>query len=840
MSLPSPNLDDRTFDQLVAEAKRRVRQTCPQWSDLSPSDPGWALLELFAYLTEIMLYRLNQVPTKAYIEFLKLIGVTLHPPSAASVELKFYLTQPREHPVMIERGTRVTVARARAAANAPVFITDHSVTIPAGQTDARVTAHHCEQIEAELVGYGTGQPGLSLQAQQPPLIAPTGDPLDLLVGIETDPDELDTHYRSVTHQGRCFQIWQEVETFANQAPTTCIYTVDRYNGRITFAPCVPSSADKDPFSPKVPLENREVRLWYRCGGGPAGNVAADTLTVLKDSLPGVHVTNPEAATGGRVAETLDQALIRGPLEFRSLERAVTASDYELLALKSSGAVSRARAFTQKQYWTYAQPGTVEVLLIPTLPDNLTAAVQTSAEQYQAAATEESRNQVQQALHLRRPLGTTCLVHWARLKTVTVKALIVVHRGEDRQAVQSRVLHRLYQAINPTVWEFGQPLREDRIYNIIGQEPGVRYTEQVRFRVNEAPDQHVKLLTMDPNQPRTCYAASGHTLFRSMNNGDSWELVKRFPEQVIKVIEAHPAIPGLVAIATCQPQTSQLHFSQDCGETWVAGPQMAFQVEDLAWVLHSDRRPILLLATTVGLYALPTLAGADLVQVLVDPTDQDRGFYAVVTSEDARGLINVAVAAQGMGGVYLSSEAGYSGTFSPIGLLGEDIRVLEIQKQGPRQFLWAGSYVAGNEMGRGCFRWELPHSVEGWQSFQSGWSGGSCRSLTFRESNVIAGTYFSGILTLDSSRSEANWQTSTMRCGLPIRDQEHNFYPIEAVGYTASPESVGLVAGPEGIYRSLDEGSSYHYCSGQEFNDKVMLPESWLFCSGQHEIEVKSE
>ena len=68
MSLPSPNLDDRTFEDLLREAKARIDKICRGWSDLSPSDPGMVLVELFCYLTDIMLYRLNRVPKKAYVE----------------------------------------------------------------------------------------------------------------------------------------------------------------------------------------------------------------------------------------------------------------------------------------------------------------------------------------------------------------------------------------------------------------------------------------------------------------------------------------------------------------------------------------------------------------------------------------------------------------------------------------------------------------------------------------------------------------------------------------------------------------------------------------------------
>ena len=73
MPLPSPNLDDRSFAQLVEEARARIAASCPAWTDLSIGDPGMALVEVFAYLTETLIYRFNRVPEKAYVEFLRLL-----------------------------------------------------------------------------------------------------------------------------------------------------------------------------------------------------------------------------------------------------------------------------------------------------------------------------------------------------------------------------------------------------------------------------------------------------------------------------------------------------------------------------------------------------------------------------------------------------------------------------------------------------------------------------------------------------------------------------------------------------------------------------------------------
>ena len=84
MPLPTPMLDDRKFQDIVDQAKRLIPRYCPEWTDHNVSDPGVALIELFAWMTDLLLYRVNQVPDKMYVRFLEMIGVQLRAPRAAT------------------------------------------------------------------------------------------------------------------------------------------------------------------------------------------------------------------------------------------------------------------------------------------------------------------------------------------------------------------------------------------------------------------------------------------------------------------------------------------------------------------------------------------------------------------------------------------------------------------------------------------------------------------------------------------------------------------------------------------------------------------------------------
>lgn len=74
MPIPLPNLDDRSYRDLVEEAQALIPALHPAWTDHNPSDPGIALVELLAWLTEMVLYRVNQVPDENYRTFLKLLN----------------------------------------------------------------------------------------------------------------------------------------------------------------------------------------------------------------------------------------------------------------------------------------------------------------------------------------------------------------------------------------------------------------------------------------------------------------------------------------------------------------------------------------------------------------------------------------------------------------------------------------------------------------------------------------------------------------------------------------------------------------------------------------------
>ena len=89
MPLSIPNLDDRSFEELGENARKLIHLYAPEWTDLNFHDPGITFIELFAWLTETELYRINQITDIHILKYLKLLGIKPEPARTARVDLSF-------------------------------------------------------------------------------------------------------------------------------------------------------------------------------------------------------------------------------------------------------------------------------------------------------------------------------------------------------------------------------------------------------------------------------------------------------------------------------------------------------------------------------------------------------------------------------------------------------------------------------------------------------------------------------------------------------------------------------------------------------------------------------
>ncbi|SIT58623.1 conserved hypothetical protein [Mesorhizobium prunaredense] len=153
MPLAAPDLDDRRFADLVTEIRTLIPRYAPEWTDHNDSDPGMAIAKLFAWTTELTLWRLNQVPERAYIKFLQMVGIERRPASASRTEISFAPARTDVPEMFVPQGTQVA---APADAVGPiVFETIRPLTV-LGATLAAVQAYDGFGHSVETTKAATG------------------------------------------------------------------------------------------------------------------------------------------------------------------------------------------------------------------------------------------------------------------------------------------------------------------------------------------------------------------------------------------------------------------------------------------------------------------------------------------------------------------------------------------------------------------------------------------------------------------------------------------------------------------------------------------------------------
>jgi predicted phage baseplate assembly protein len=137
MPIPLPKLDVHTFDDLVNEGRALLPRYMPGWTDHNVHDPGITLMELFAWLAEMDLYRLDRVPEPSIRAFLRLLGIEPKPPQVAET---------------------VLVANA-SQLGAPMTLPDRTQITTKGQAVIFQTTHRLYVSPAALIAILTGPEG---------------------------------------------------------------------------------------------------------------------------------------------------------------------------------------------------------------------------------------------------------------------------------------------------------------------------------------------------------------------------------------------------------------------------------------------------------------------------------------------------------------------------------------------------------------------------------------------------------------------------------------------------------------------------------------------------------
>ncbi|HEV8182851.1 MAG TPA: hypothetical protein VGQ61_10800, partial [Candidatus Angelobacter sp.] len=180
MPLTIPNLDDRRYQELLDEALARVPVYTPEWTNFNKSDPGVTLIEVFAFMTESLLYRANQIPERNRKKFLKLLNVPLQPATSAQGLATITNDKGLLQTVTLNDGVELRAGKVPFRTTRPLDVLPiegriyfkQKIDSPSDQ----MTAYY-QQLYASFRGTPQDPPPTLYQAQSFPL--PGGDPVQL-------------------------------------------------------------------------------------------------------------------------------------------------------------------------------------------------------------------------------------------------------------------------------------------------------------------------------------------------------------------------------------------------------------------------------------------------------------------------------------------------------------------------------------------------------------------------------------------------------------------------------------------------------------------------------------
>jgi hypothetical protein len=326
---PSVDYTDKDFDSLRERLISLLKSVFPEWIDFSVACFGNILLEMYAFVGDVITYYLDAqaresrlstaTQRKNVIALARMLGFKLQGARAARATIQFSLQAPPSANVTLPVGT---VVRTQEVTEPVRFQLLLPLVISSGATPpmASATVEQSETHTQLLDSRGLG--GLDILLDRTPY--------------------LDGSATILASNGS----YQEVDSLLGSGPNDrhFLVLVDQ-NDRATIR--FGSGVNGAPPSGTVSVR-------YKTGGGSSGNVDAGRLVVIEGSFADAHgrpvrvmVTNQLPAEGGSDRQTVAAAKLLAPESLRALTRTVAREDFEINARRIP-AVSRALMLTSNE------------------------------------------------------------------------------------------------------------------------------------------------------------------------------------------------------------------------------------------------------------------------------------------------------------------------------------------------------------------------------------------------------------------------------------------------------------------------------------------------------------
>ncbi len=467
---PQIDYTDKDYEALRRAMLNFAALRLPEWTDRNSADFGMLMVDLFAYMGDVILYYQDRLANEMFLEtarepqsivnHLRLIGYELAPPKPAAAEIDLVF-DPGIPNVVIPNGAQFRTVGVEPPQSFEYRDADLTIELGSDQVEtidggllryAGLPVHQGVSVPFQVIGSASPEPNLSFPLAPGPVVAD---------GLAVEVNEGAGWVRWDRRDSLLYDIGPDGRLMLSTPPAR--HYVLRYDSGGKAS--VHFGGDQR-FGRRPTSGANNIRARYFAGGGAAGNVAPGTIGEALTAIPNLaSVTNPAAAAGGQDAEAIDDAARIGPLAYRARQRAVTSEDFQAMAHLAGGV---AKASAKAVAWNH-----VDLYVAPSGPALV-------------PAPEALRRRLLAFFEDRRMAGTFVRILDARPAPIQLSAAITYDQRYRADAVRQAASEAVAQALDFATVEFGQSVYLSVFHDALLRVPGVRTADIRRFQRADAP------------------------------------------------------------------------------------------------------------------------------------------------------------------------------------------------------------------------------------------------------------------------------------------------------------------------------------------------------------------
>lgn len=465
MSIKSPGFDfaSRDYENIRRDLLNRASFIAPEWTDRDPSDFGVLMVELWAYMGDVLHYYIDRAAGEAFVT-----TATQRESLLALANLFDYIPYSRSAATAVV-GVSNTSNEAYELPENTIFIGSSDLgnftffsreptTLPAGETTSVFVSEGSVIEEEVLTSAASGAP-----SQRYVLSKLNAVPTNVQVFVYED--------------GITPTEWNQVSDIALSSSRSSAYSVSvnaANETQILFG---------NSLAGRVPPANAKITATYVVTSGLDGNMPPNRITYFRSyQPPNIAIVSSSAATGGSSGESIESIKSSLKATVKSQGRAVTLNDFVDLSLRVTGVYSAVTTFTPSP----AGGGSVTIYGLPYIPDYINYAPST------VAVSEDVRERLVKEIQPLAMLGVSVVAAPSiTLVPKSITATIFVEESYVAGSVKRAVEDALSLMFDLNEVRFGEDLQIGDIYKTIHDVEGVLYANVSLAGGQPGPTQLIK-------------------------------------------------------------------------------------------------------------------------------------------------------------------------------------------------------------------------------------------------------------------------------------------------------------------------------------------------------------